>query len=116
MAMDFAPTAYLHLVARKMQITASAATALRCGSSNLEGRKWLLVDNTANVPIFVGSEYAANTTAVDGTPTTMTAYFLGKYGTKLASGDRIWLPVSDNITVYARTNSGVKDIRIQEVA
>ena len=116
MAMDFAPTAYIKMVSRKMQINASAATALRCGSGNLPGRKWLLVDNACNIPIFIGSQYAADATAEEGTPTTMTAYFLGKYGIKLASADRMWLPVSDKITIYARTNSGVKDIRITELA
>lgn len=113
---DFAPTSYRRVVARKMQIAASTATALRCGSSNMPSRKWLFVDNTANVPIFIGSDYAADPSdsGGEGSPTAMTSYFLGKYGIKLLSGDRIWLPISDNITFYARTNSGVKDIRVTE--
>ena len=77
MAMDFLPTAYVRMLSGRIQINASSATALRVGSDNLEGRKWLLVDNATNVPVFIGSQYL-----VDTTPTTNTAYFLGKYGTK----------------------------------
>ena len=109
--MDFLPTAYIRMLNGRVQINDTKATALRCGSGNLEGRKWLLITNSTNVPIYLGSQYLSS-----GTPTTINAYFLGKWGVKMASGDMMWLPVSDRITVYARTNSGVKDVRVMELA
>jgi len=91
----------------------TAATAVRIGSSNLIERKWLYIYNASGVPIFIGSEYLD----ANGNPTTITAYLLGKIGQKLASGDAIWLPVSDRITVYARANTGAgKRIRVMEIA
>lgn len=112
MAMDFLPTAYIRCLSSRITVT-TAATAVRCGSSNLAGRKWLVITNSSNVPLYFGSQYVdANTT----TPTDITAYYLGKYGQKLAAGDSVWLPVSDTITIYARTNSGVKGIRVMELA
>lgn len=109
--MDFQPTAYIRMLSGRIRINATSATALQCGSSNLAGRKWLFVDNSTNVPIFIGSQYLSA-----GTPTTIDAHHLGKWGIKLAASERVWLPISDNITVYARTNSGSRDVRIMELA
>ena len=110
MAMDFLPTAYIRCLNGIVDLS-TALTAVRCGSSNLEGRKWLVITNASNVPIFFGSSYL-----VSGIPTTITAAILGKLGTKMAAGDSVWLPVGDTITIYARANSGAgKRLRIMEL-
>lgn len=109
--MDFLPTAYSHCINGRISINNTAATAVRVGTSNLAGRKWLMIMNSSDEPIYWGSQYL-----VDGTPTTVTAYVLGRYCQKMATGDMIWLPVADTITIYARAHSGVQNIRIVELA
>lgn len=111
MSMDFQPTAYVRMLSGRIMIGSTSATALRVGSSNLESRKWLLVQNASNQPIFLGSEYLSGTT-----PTTITAERLGKVGTKIAEGDMMWFPIADTLTLYARTNSGNGFVRIVELA
>ena len=112
MAMDFAPIAYIHCINGVVDLDVTA-TAVRIGSSNLEGRKYLFFMNASNVPIFYGSKYLNS----DGIPTDITAALLGKWGQKLATGDAVWLPVNDNITIYARANSGAgKRLRVMELA
>ena len=109
--MDFAPTAYIRCLNGIVDLD-TTATAIRCGTSNLEGRKWLCFINASNVPIFWGSEYLDGTT-----PTTITASLLGKWGQKMAAGDMVWLPISDKLTIYAKANYGAgKRLRVVELA
>lgn len=107
----FSTTAFVRMLNGRKLIGSTSATALCVGSSNLEERKWLWIQNASNQPIFIGSQYLDGTT-----PTTITAERLGKLGIKMAQGDALWLPVSDRITVYARTNSGNGLVRIMELA
>lgn len=109
MAMDFQPTAYITMLNGRKNLNNSTTTALRVGSSNLEGRKWLLVINSDVDNIYVGSESAIGTV--------LTAAEIQERGIMLKNGDSMWMPVGDNITVYAVTRTeGGKRVRIAELA
>lgn len=90
-----------------VDLNSSGITAVRVGSSNLIERKWLQIQNASNVNVFVGSSTALGTAIVLDK--------LVRWGIKIPSGDVVWLPVNDNITVYACSQSGAgKRLRIVE--
>ncbi len=94
-------------------LNVTAPTAIRCGSTELIDRKWLYIMNASGIPVFIGSEYLDT----DGAPQTITKDKLARTGIKMASGDAIWLPVSDKLTVYGISQSGAgKRLRIMELA
>ena len=108
--MDFLPTAYDAMLNGVVDINSDAAYPVRCGSSNLGTRKWLWIHNASKQPVFIGSVFL-----VSGVRTTITAKALGKNGLKMAAGDERWFPVTNNITVYARSNSGSARLRVMEL-
>lgn len=115
MAIDFQPTAYVRMVNGIVDINATTVTAIRCGSENLAGRKWLMIQVAvgSTTKVFIGSSSAAGTEA----GTAITKAELAKYGQKFGDGDRVWLPVGDQITVYAITSSGGgRRLRVAELA
>lgn len=111
MAMDFLPTAYVAMVNGIVSISSTALTAVRVGSSNLEGRKWLMIQAAVGgtTKVFIGSQSAVGTD--------LTVSQLAKRGVKIKDGQVMWLPVSDNITVYACSSTGAgKRLRVAELA
>ena len=108
---DLTPLAYQHMISGVVACSSSALTAVRVGSSNLENRKWLLIQVAAagTTKIFIGSKSSIGTD--------ITAPLLAKYGIKLKDGQLLWLPVSEAITIYAVSNTGAgKRLRVSEFA
>ena len=90
-----------------VDVSVSALSELKVGATAVQERKLLQIQNASNVHVFVGSQTAP------GTAVTTTT--LAKWGIKVPSGDVVWLPVSDKITVYAMAQSGAgKRLRIAE--
>ncbi len=107
MALDFAPTAYVAMVNGIVTINTTSLTAVKVGSENLHGRKWLVIQVAVGgtTKVFIGSS------------TDITRDQLAKRGMKAADGDILWLPVSDNITVYAISSTGAgKRLRVTELS
>ena len=111
MGLDFQPTCYLTMITGNVDVNTTTVTAVRVGSTNLRNRKWLVIQAApgGTTKIFVGAE------SVEGT--TVTAAILAKTGLKMGDGDVLWLPVGDNITVYAMSSAGAgKRLRVAELA
>lgn len=90
----------------------SDPTAVRVGDSNLSERKLLFIQNASPLKVCIASETSQGTE--------ITKDNINRKGIKLASDDVIWLPVSENITVYATcitdgTNNSA-ELRIAELA
>lgn len=105
------PTAYVTMINGTVAVNATTATAVRVGSTNLRERKWLVIQSAVGgtTKVFVGAE------STEGT--TITAAVLAKAGIKIADGDVLWLPVNEDITVYAISSTGAgKRLRIAELA
>ncbi len=102
-----ASVARLAMLNGKVDVNSTSLTEVKVGDTALLERKWLYIVNAGTAPVYIGSQTAL------GTDVTMNS--LGKVGIKLAAANEIWLPVSDKITVYARSNSGAgKRLRIAE--
>jgi hypothetical protein len=108
--MDSYPTAYVAMLNGRVSVNSTTATALYVGSDNMRDRKWLVIQSAVagTTKLFVGSSSAIGTT--------ITKAELAKNGIKMSDGDVLWLPVSDNITVYAISSTGSgKPVRIAEL-
>jgi len=109
--MDFLPTAYIAMISGTVAVNSTTATAVRVGSDNLRGRKWLVIQSAVagTTKVFIGSESAEGTT--------ITAAILAKAGIKIGDGQVLWLPVGDRITVYAISSTGgAKRLRVTEIS
>ena len=105
----FTPVAREHLLNGNVDLANDAVTAIRVGGANLVSRKWLYIYNASNVNIYIGSETTPGTV--------VTVLTLAKRGQKIPSGDAIWLPINENITVYGLSSlGGGKRLRIMELA
>ena len=109
--MDFQSVAYIAMLNGKVETSLAALTEVKVGATAMEGRKWLYILNASTVPIYIGSQIALGTPVTGGANGT-----LAKRGIKMAAGDSIWLPVNDNITIYAMSHSGNSNrLRIAEL-
>lgn len=105
----FSSVAHTTMLNGIVDINTTTNTAVRVGDANLSERKLLYIMNASTVPVYIGSE-TSNGTAI-------TEDLIARHGIKMAAGDAMWLPVGDNITVYARSNSGAgKRLRVCEMA
>ncbi len=108
----FAGVAHTTMLNGVVDVGNSSVTAVRVGSENLSERKWLYIMNAAggtNIKIFIGSQSAVGVA--------LTTSSLPKYGFKIEQGDAIWLPVNENITIYAMSSAGEgKRLRVAELA
>ena len=105
----FTPTAYIGMLNGNVHLNTTTTTPIYIGTDNMKGRKWLWIMNASNVKIFIGSAVALDGVAISQNQ-------LAKRGIKIASGDAIWLPVADNITVYGISQSGAgKRLRVMEL-
>ena len=92
-----------------VDINTTTVTAVKVGTANLSSRKWLVIRNASDVKCYVGSKSDPTTIA--------TRQVIAKTGWKLDLDEVLWLPVDENITVYAISNSGAgKRLRITEIA
>lgn len=92
-------------------INSTTLTAVRVGSTNLESRKWLMIQAAVGgtIKVFIGSSSAVGTD--------ITKAELAKQGIKIKDGQVFWLPVTEQITIYAICSSGAgKKLRIAELA
>ena len=109
--MDFLPTAYIAMISGTVAVNSTTVTAVRVGTSNLRGRKWLVIQSAVagTTKVFIGSE------STEGT--TITKAILAKAGIKIGDGQVLWLPVGDRITVYAISSTGgAKRLRVTEIS
>lgn len=105
----FSPTAYIGMLNGAVHLNTTTTTPIYLGTGNMAGRKWLYIMNASGVNIFIGSALALDGVAISKAQ-------LAKYGIKMASGDAIWLPVSNRITVYGISQSGAgKRLRVMEL-
>ena len=105
----FTPTAYVGMLNGLVHLNTTTTTPIYIGTANMTARKWLYIMNASGVPIFIGSA-----SALDGVAITRNQ--LAKNGIKMSSGDAVWLPVSNKITVYGISQSGAgKRLRVMEL-
>jgi len=105
----FSSTAYIGMLNGAVHLNTTTTTPIYLGTSNMPGRKWLYIMDASDVKVFIGSAVALDGVAISRAQ-------LAKYGIKLASGDAIWLPVSEKITVYGISQSGAgKRLRVMEL-
>lgn len=85
----------------EIKIDSSTWTALRVGSSNYTGRKYLLIQNKSNVRIAFTTD---STQAYKSCP-------------EIGVGHMVQIPVTESVTIYAKSRTGaVKRISIMELA
>lgn len=110
MPLDLANVSYRDAISGKVDLSSTAVTALRVGSSNFDGRKWLILQNKSNTKVYIMFNESATTAFTNATNA-------AKVGIKIASGGILALPVSDKITVYGVAHTGAgKRVAVHELA
>ena len=85
----------------RVLINSTTWTALRVGSSNLAGRKWLLIQNKDTTRMAITTD---NTKVYKECP-------------EFGVSNIIQIPVSESVTIYAKSRSGAgKHVAVMELA
>ena len=93
----------------RLLLHSTSITTIQIGSSNLQDRKWVIIQNQSNANLafsFLVSDL-----------TTPTVAHIVKQGVRLRPGDIVSFPLSENVTLYGCSVSGTGNaISLSELA